>query len=62
MDVRSRCLREIIKDDANEILASTKNEIKENLFRDDYQEFLELIIFLGETPSRGIHFRQPGAY
>ena len=30
--------------------------------RDDYREYLELvIIFLGETPSRGIHFQAPGA-
>ena len=30
--------------------------------RDDYREFLELsLIFLGETPMRGIHFQAPGA-
>lgn len=31
--------------------------------RDDYREFLELVlIFLGETPPKGIHFRAPGAF
>lgn len=56
-------LTEILKDDANEILAYAKSKIKDDLPRDDYREFLELIlIFLGETPTRGIHFRQPGAY
>jgi len=30
--------------------------------RDDYREFLELsVIFLGGTPTRGIHFQLPGA-
>lgn len=53
----------VLKNDVNEILLYSKNKIKEDLPRDDYREFLELIIiFLGETPSRGIHFRQPGAY
>ncbi|XP_039315242.1 uncharacterized protein LOC120359881 isoform X1 [Solenopsis invicta] len=55
-------VREMLKDDANEILLYAKKKIEEDLPRDDYQEFLELIIiFLGETPSRGIHFHQPGA-
>jgi len=50
-------VKEILKDNANEILLYAKNKIEEDLPRDDYQEFLELIIiFLGETPSRGIHF------
>ena len=52
------------------ILGSCKESIvcfaKEHLSyhhpRDDYQEFLELvIIFLGEAPGRGVHFRSPGA-
>lgn len=56
-------VKNILKDDANEIVLYSKNKIKEDLPRDDYRELLELIIiFLGETPSRGIHFRQPGAY
>jgi len=55
-------VKEILKDNANEILLYAKNKIEEDLPRDDYREFLELIIiFLGETPSRGIHFHQPGA-
>ena len=30
--------------------------------RDDYKELLELaLIFVGETPSRGVHFRKPGS-
>ena len=33
---------------------------RENL-RDDYREFIEVsIIFIGGTPSRGIHFMRPG--
>jgi len=55
-------VKEILKDNANEILLYAKNKIEEDLPRDDYQEFLELIIiFLGGTPSQGIHFHQPGA-
>lgn len=31
--------------------------------RDDYREFLELaLIFLGETPTRGVHIMAPGAF
>ena len=34
-----------------------------HLPRDDYKELLELsLIFLGEIPPRGVHFRAPGAY
>jgi len=30
--------------------------------RDDYRELLELaVIFLGDTPTRGIYFQYPGA-
>lgn len=56
-------LREKLKDVANEIVVYAKTKLKDDLPRDDYRELLELIIiFLGETPIRGIHFRQPGAY
>lgn len=51
-------VKKILKDDVYDILLYTTNKLKETLPRDDYQEFLELIIiFLGETPPRGIHFR-----
>ena len=40
-----------------------KNQLlMNNDFRDDYREFLELsLIFLGDSPPRGIHFMAPGA-
>jgi hypothetical protein len=38
-------------------------KITENHPRDDYKEFIELvIIILGETPPGGLKIRQPGAY
>jgi hypothetical protein len=51
---------ENLKDDvvtfAKEILQSSQ------LTRDDYRELLELtILFLGDTPSRGVRFMTPGA-
>jgi hypothetical protein len=40
-----------------------KKKIKEDLPRNDYREFLELIIiFLGGTPLRDIILSQPDAY
>lgn len=56
-------IHNILKNDADEIILYVKKKITENLPRDDYQEFLELvIIFLGGIPPRGIAFRQPGPY
>jgi hypothetical protein len=39
-----------------------KKKIEDNYPRDGCEEFTELVIFLGKTPPRGIHFRPPGAY
>lgn len=45
------------------ILQFVRGTMKEQQPREDYRELLELtLIFLGEAPYRGIHFRQPGAY
>lgn len=56
-------IHDILKDEADEIISYAKNKLTEDLPRDDYQEFLELvIIFLGGVPPRGITFRQPGPY
>ncbi|XP_050526437.1 uncharacterized protein LOC126897076 [Daktulosphaira vitifoliae] len=53
----------ILKDEADEIILYAKSKITEYLPRDDYQEFLELvIIFLGGVPQRGNAFRKPGPY
>ncbi|KAE9522774.1 hypothetical protein AGLY_016815 [Aphis glycines] len=46
----------------DDVLLFCTKRIEENYPRDDYKEFIELIIFLGKTPPRGIHFRPPGAY
>jgi len=54
---------EKLKDVATEVLLFAEKKIREELPRNDYKEFLELIIiFLGETPPNGTNFRQPGAY
>ncbi|KAL4090349.1 hypothetical protein QTP88_025206 [Uroleucon formosanum] len=46
----------------NVLLFCTKT-IEDKYPRDDYKEFIELVmIFLWKTPPRGIHFRPPGAY
>lgn len=38
-----------------------QNQLNDFQPRDDYKELLELaIIFLGEVPKRGVHFRAPG--
>jgi hypothetical protein len=40
-----------------------KKKIDDNYQKDDYKEFMELVmIFLGKTPPRGIHFWPPGTY
>lgn len=45
-----------------EIIAFAAEHLQEKQPRDDYRELLELtIIFLGGTPSRGVHFLAPGA-
>lgn len=56
-------VKDILKDVADETIQFCTNKIKEDLPRDDYKEFLELIIiFLGGIPPRGIRFKAPGAY
>ena len=52
-----------LKDVANDISLFCIQRLNDNFPRDDYREFLELVlIFLGGSPPRGIKFRQPGAY
>lgn len=46
-----------------DVLLFCTKTIEDKYPRDDYKEFIELVmIFLGKTPPRGIHFRPPGAY
>jgi len=53
---------EWLKDVQNDILLFSHNCLKENHFRENYRELLELtVIFLGEVLSRVISFRLPGA-
>lgn len=48
--------------DQHEIVQFCKQQLLIAQPRDDYQEMLELtIVYLGDTPERGVHFRQPGA-
>lgn len=55
-------INEILGDDTAEILNFAYHKIAQSFARDDYKEFLELvIIFLGGTPPRGIQFKKPGA-
>lgn len=52
-----------LKDVSTEVLLFAEKKIREELPRNDYKEFLELIIiFLGGKPPNGTNFRQPGAY
>lgn len=52
-----------LKDVENEISLFCRQRLNDYFLRDDYREFIELIlIFLGGSPPRGIKFRQPGAY
>lgn len=54
-------ISEILGDDCGEILNFAYTRIEESFPRDDYREFLELvIIFLGGRPG-GIKFAKPGA-
>lgn len=47
----------------DEVKSFAKQVLQSVLPRDDYRECLELVlIFLGETPDRGVHFLQPGAH
>lgn len=56
-------VHEKLKDIACNILVFVENKIKEDLPRNDYQEFLRLIIiFLGGTPSYDIKFCLPDTY
>lgn len=53
---------EIIGDNAGEVLTFAHKKINESFPRNDYNEFLQLlIILLGGSPPRGIKFTKPGA-
>ena len=46
-----------------EVLLFCTKRIEDNYPRDGYKEFIVLVmIFLGNTPPRGIHFRPSSAY
>jgi len=46
----------------NDIIEFAVKQLELEQPRDDYREFIELsLIYLGSTPSRGIHFQMPGA-
>lgn len=52
-----------LKENAVSFMLTVLNQAPEKLPRDDYRELLELaLIFLGETPPRGVKFRAPGAF
>ena len=56
-------IKMILGNEYVQILTFAQNAIKKTLPRDDYKEFLELIIvFLGGTPPGGTKFRKPGAF
>ena len=45
-----------------DIIEFANKQLEEKHPRDDYKEFLELVlIFLGEIPGRGVRFMTPGA-
>lgn len=55
-------IKEIVGDDCAKILDFANIKVKEDFPRNDYKEFLELIIiFLGGSPPSGIKFFKPGA-
>lgn len=70
IDLRNYCIwtshpevYEVLKDVVDKVLLFCATKIEESFPRDDYKEFIELVmIFLGKTPPQGIHFRPPGAY
>lgn len=50
-----------LKKNAIEFVFTTLRNEKQP--RDNYREFLKLaLIFLDETPPKGVHFRAPGAF
>ncbi|KYN05953.1 hypothetical protein ALC62_03109, partial [Cyphomyrmex costatus] len=52
----------VLSNSKDDIIAFCIDQLKKTQPREDYREFLELvIIFLGGIPSRGILFRAPGA-
>lgn len=54
---------QIISPNRGEVLSFCLQNITEDHPKDDYKEFIELVIIvLGETPLCGINIRQPGAY
>ena len=56
-------VKKILHKVADDVIIFCKDTLNQNLPRDDYKEFLELvIIFLGGVPPKGIHFKRPGAY
>lgn len=56
-------LRQILEPHRDDILSFCEEKIKEDFPRDDYKEFIELVIvLLGANPPDGIRLRQPGAY
>jgi hypothetical protein len=53
------CLVEVVRENTIEF---ANKHLKQSLPRDDYKEFLELVIvFLGAAPARGVRFTSPGA-
>jgi hypothetical protein len=58
-----KVMRHLNQGDISRILDFVRNTLSEQQPREDYRELLELTaIFLGETPSREISFRVPGAF
>lgn len=48
--------------DKESIVKFCKEQLEKSHSRADYRELLEItIIYLGDTPARGVHFRRPGA-
>jgi len=61
--INSTGVREVFKNNLDDILMSLKIAISKKLPREDYRELLDLsIIYLGGVPPGGIKFRKPGAY
>lgn len=56
-------VKQILHKIADDVIVYCKNALNQYLPRDDYKEFLELvIIFLGGVPPKGINFKRPGGY
>lgn len=61
--MKENYVHEKLKGIVYNILVFAKNTIKKDLSRNDYKEFLELIIILlRDTSLNGTEFRQLGAY